>query len=64
MNENIADKSRSLQAAIGLALLGLAALAPGAARAGPPFFTDDPEPVEYKHGEFYIATQLAKTSGG
>jgi hypothetical protein len=28
-----------------------------AAWAGPPFFTDDPEPVEYKHGEFYIASQ-------
>lgn len=25
--------------------------------AGPPFFTDDPEPVPYKHGEFYIASQ-------
>ncbi len=23
--------------------------------AGPPFLTDDPEPVEYKHWEFYIA---------
>jgi hypothetical protein len=28
--------------------------------AGPPFRTDDPEPVDYKHGEFYIATQYAK----
>jgi hypothetical protein len=25
--------------------------------AGPPFFTDDPEPVKHKHWEFYIATQ-------
>jgi len=24
--------------------------------AGPPFVTDDPEPVEYKHGEFYVAS--------
>jgi hypothetical protein len=28
--------------------------------AGPPFVTDDPEPVDYKHGEFYIATQYAR----
>lgn len=25
--------------------------------AGPPFLTDDPEPVEFKHWEFYAATQ-------
>ena len=37
-------------------LLGLAAFAPSAAWAGPPFITDDPEPVEYHHGEFYIAS--------
>jgi hypothetical protein len=28
--------------------------------AGPPFLTDDPEPVEYKHGELYLAGQYAK----
>jgi hypothetical protein len=28
--------------------------------AGPPFVTDDPEPVDYKHGEFYLASQYAK----
>ena len=32
--------------------------------AGPPFVTDDPEPVAYQHHEFYIATQLTKTAGG
>jgi len=26
------------------------------ASAGPPFFTDDPEPVGYRHWEFYIAS--------
>jgi len=31
--------------------------------AGPPFLTDDPEPVDYKHGEFYLATQYAKDKG-
>ena len=28
-----------------------------AAFAGPPFQTDDPEPVEYKHWEVYVASQ-------
>jgi len=28
--------------------------------AGPPFVTDDPEPAEYKHGEFYLASQYTK----
>jgi len=28
--------------------------------AGPPFRTDDPEPVEHNHGEFYLATQYEK----
>lgn len=28
--------------------------------AGPPFHTDDPEPVDYKHGELYIASQYEK----
>jgi hypothetical protein len=32
----------------------------GSAWAGPPFLTDDPEPVDYQHGEFYLATQYAK----
>lgn len=32
----------------------------GPSWAGPPFVTDDPEPVDYKHGEFYIAAQYAK----
>ena len=43
-----------------LASCALAVLVPGAAPralAGPPFFTDDPEPVEPGHGELYLATQ-------
>lgn len=27
---------------------------------GPPYFTDDPEPVDYHHWEFYVATQDSK----
>ncbi|MGA7959293.1 MAG: hypothetical protein WCA26_19785, partial [Xanthobacteraceae bacterium] len=37
-------------AAIALAWM---ALMPGVANAGPPFRTDDPEPVDYQHYEFY-----------
>jgi hypothetical protein len=32
-------------------------LAPVVTLAGPPFRTDDPEPVEYKHWEVYLASQ-------
>ena len=32
--------------------------------AGPPFLTDDPEPVEYQHHEFYISSQQTKTADG
>jgi len=32
--------------------------------AGPRFVTDDPEPVEYRHGEFYIASQYAHDGDG
>ncbi len=30
---------------------------PQTAQAGPPFVTDDPEPVEYQHYELYLAAQ-------
>jgi len=35
----------------------LCTLVPAASLAGPPFRTDDPEPVEYKHWEVYLASQ-------
>jgi hypothetical protein len=38
-------------------------LCPPEAPAGPPFLTDDPEPVEYLHWEFYVASQDFKTAG-
>jgi len=37
---------------------------PLAVLAGPPFLTDDPEPVDYKHWEIYIASQHAETADG
>jgi len=36
----------------------------GTASAGPPFLTDDPEPVEYRHWEIYLASQHAKDKDG
>jgi hypothetical protein len=36
-------------------------LAGGRAWAGPPFLTDDPEPVETRHWEFYAATQWERS---
>lgn len=46
-----------------ISLLYLAALAPSA-WAGPPFVTDDPETVDYHHGEFYISSQYANNKDG
>ena len=34
------------------------------AKAGPPFVTDDPEPVEFKHWEIYVASQHIQTANG
>lgn len=36
----------------------------GIAFAGPPFRTDDPEPVEYQHWEIYLASQGSYDSNG
>ena len=42
-------------------ILGLALA--GKIHAGPPFVTDDPEPVDYQHWEFYVASADAKLGG-
>lgn len=34
------------------------------ALAGPPYDTDDPEPVEYRHWEFYLASQNSHNRDG
>jgi hypothetical protein len=34
------------------------------ALAGPPFMTDDPEPIDYQHSEFYIFSANDKTKDG
>jgi hypothetical protein len=38
--------------------------APFSALAGPPFWTDDPEPVEYKNWEVYVASLYQDNRGG
>jgi len=43
---------------------GLLVLATPALRAGPPFTTDDPVPVDYRNGEFYIAAWHTRTADG
>jgi len=45
-----------------LVLLGWAVSLP--VLAGPPFLTDDPEPVDYQNWEFYVASQHTQTSDG
>jgi hypothetical protein len=39
-------------------------LSSAAASAGPPFETDDPEPVEYQHWEFYVAAHSLRDHDG
>jgi len=45
---------------VGLGWLAITALTWG----GPPFVTDDPEPVEYRHWEVYLATQYDHAPDG
>jgi hypothetical protein len=49
---------------IAWALAGAGMLSPALACAGPPYQTDDPEPVEYRHWEFYLASQYELTHDG
>ena len=50
-----------LSVAVCVAILGLTAI--DTAHAGPPYITDDPEPVDYQHWEFYIASMDTKQDG-
>lgn len=56
---------RSLRVATAACLVAAGSLCSGAnvARAGPPFVTDDPEPVELRRWEFYFASQVTHTAG-
>jgi hypothetical protein len=64
MQKKTASIAIRLLAIVAATILYLAAFGPSAAWAGPPFVTDDPETVEYKHGEFYIASQYAHNRDG
>jgi hypothetical protein len=50
--------------AIALVMILLLIFGQAAVWAGPPFFTDDPEPADYKHGEFYFASQYTHSDDG
>jgi hypothetical protein len=52
------------KAAAFLALYFAVASVPLSALAGPPYRTDDPEPVEYKNWEVYLASQYSNDRGG
>ena len=45
-------------------ILALIAIGSAPAKAGPPFFTDDPEPIEYQHAEVNFFTQATTSKGG
>lgn len=50
-----------------IAAVALTALAPACVQAGPPFRTDDPEPVDFQHYEFYTfatGTHVRGDTGG
>lgn len=57
------DKTRVAWRTLGaLALLFAGALQP--ALAGPPFLTDDPAPIPYRHKEFYLFSTYDKAADG
>ena len=59
--------SRSCTVARAGVVIGAGALLltlPAGLLAGPPFTTDDPEPVEYQHWEWYVASQSFKAADG
>lgn len=41
----------------------LVTFAGASAHAGPPFLTDDPDPVDYRHNEFYVFSTLDDSGG-
>jgi len=57
-------KSCNAKTILGAVLVCTMLIASRLALAGPPFVTDDPEPVEYLHNEFYISSQQVKTQSG
>jgi hypothetical protein len=60
--KRIGETSRPLHVAVLLAVAAAIMLA-GAADAGPPFRTDDPEPVDYQHWEIYVFSVGTRVHG-
>ena len=60
---NLRVRCKSCWARPWICLCAILASWPGPAQAGPPFVTDDPEPVEYQHWEFYVASIHSKYGG-
>jgi hypothetical protein len=58
---NRSSGAQRLRCATIIGLLALLAAAP--ALAGPPFQTDDPEPIDYKHYEFYTFATADRVPG-
>lgn len=56
--------NRRLKAGLLFAAAGGLFFAAFPAWGGPPFVTDDPEPVEYRHHEMYLASEQSITQGG
>ena len=54
-------KRAVLQGLLSAVLLSFLSVA--TVRAGPPFLTDDPEPVDYQHSEFYVFSVLDYSDG-
>ena len=52
-----------IQCAIGLVLL-VGSVLPPAARAGPPYLSDDPAPTDYRHFEIYAFTDGSSSRAG
>ena len=59
--ENVRESK--IQAGLQLLALLCCCLLTSAALAGPPFITDDPQPVDFQHWEFYLASMDFHTAG-
>jgi hypothetical protein len=63
LDENlcVADGVKASALIRSVVLATVLGLAPATGQAGPPYVTDDPEPVELGHWEFYLASQHSIT---
>ncbi len=61
---NLQKTASAAKSEVIVGILLIVFLIASSALAGPPFRTDDPEPVEYKNWEFYAATQYQNDMDG